>query len=109
MAPSDPRILALHKASADYADTWAPEDAARSTARRRAHEIACPVVSPGAGATLRLLARAVDARAVVEIGTGAGVSLLWLLEGMHADGVVTSVDFEAEHQVIAREIGRAHV
>lgn len=103
MAPTDPRYLALQKASAEYADGWVPENPARATARRRAHEIACPVVTPGAGAVLRVLARALDARAVVEVGTGAGVSMLWLLEGMHPDGVITSVDFEAEHQVIARE------
>jgi predicted O-methyltransferase YrrM len=40
---------------------------------------------------------------VVEIGTGAGVSALWLLDGMHPDGVLTSVDIEAEHQLIAKD------
>ena len=45
----------------------------------------------------------VDAHAIVEVGTGAGVSGLWLLRGMQADGVLTSVDTEAEHQRLARE------
>jgi predicted O-methyltransferase YrrM len=45
----------------------------------------------------------VDARAVAEIGTGAGVSGLWLLSGMRSDGILTSVDVEAEHQRLARE------
>ena len=44
-----------------------------------------------------------DARAVVEIGTGTGVSGLWLLRGMRPDGVLTTVDIEAEHQRLARE------
>ncbi|ABL80723.1 O-methyltransferase, family 3 [Nocardioides sp. JS614] len=44
-----------------------------------------------------------DARAVVEIGTGTGVSGLWLLRGMRADGVLTTVDIEAEHQRLARQ------
>ena len=44
-----------------------------------------------------------DARATVEIGTGAGVSGLWLLRGMRADGVLTTVDIEAEHQRLARQ------
>jgi predicted O-methyltransferase YrrM len=44
-----------------------------------------------------------DARAVVEIGTGTGVSGLWLLRGMRPDGVLTTVDTEAEHQRLARE------
>lgn len=43
------------------------------------------------------------ARAVVEIGTGTGVSGVWLLRGMAPDGVLTSVDNEAEHQRLARE------
>ena len=103
MAPTDPRILALHKASWDFADAWAPEDEVRANARAKAHDIGCAAVSPGAGSLLRLLAQAIDARNVVEIGTGAGVSALWLLEGMNSYGVLTSVDSEAEHQVIAKE------
>ena len=44
-----------------------------------------------------------DARDVVEIGTGCGVSGTWLLRGMRRDGVLTSVDVEAEHQRFARQ------
>jgi predicted O-methyltransferase YrrM len=40
---------------------------------------------------------------VVEIGTGTGVSGLWLLRGMRPDGVLTTVDTEAEHQRLAKE------
>jgi predicted O-methyltransferase YrrM len=40
---------------------------------------------------------------VVELGTGAGVSSLWLLRGMRADGVLTSVDHDTEHQRLARQ------
>jgi predicted O-methyltransferase YrrM len=61
-------------------------------------------VQPGAGAALRLLAAAVAARAVVEIGTGTGVSGLWLLGGMRPEGVLTTIDVEAEHQRMARRI-----
>jgi len=45
----------------------------------------------------------VGARSIVEIGTGTGVSGLYLLRGMADDGVLTSVDLEAENQRIARE------
>ncbi len=44
-----------------------------------------------------------QAKAVAEIGTGTGVSGLWLLRGMSPDGVLTSVDLEAENQRLARE------
>ncbi|TIC81654.1 O-methyltransferase [Nocardioides sp. GY 10127] len=59
-------------------------------------------VGPGTGAALRFVAAALDSRAVVEIGTGTGVSGLWLLRGMRPDGVLTTVDIEAEHQRQAR-------
>lgn len=65
------------------------------------------MVSPGTGAALRLLAAAVDAKAVAEIGTGTGVSGIYLLEGMRPDGVLTTVDPEPERQQCAREAFRA--
>jgi len=58
---------------------------------------------PGAGAVLAVLAATLQARAVVEIGTGAGVSGLYLLRAMADDGVLTSIDVEVEHQRAARE------
>ncbi len=74
-----------------------------STARARAHEVGVTPVGAGGGATLRFVASLVQARAVVEVGTGTGVSGLWLLRGMRRDGVLTSVDLEAEHQRLARD------
>ncbi len=60
-------------------------------------------IGSGGGAALRFLAALIDARSVVEVGTGTGVSSLWLLRGMRPDGVLTSVDLEAEHQRLARQ------
>ena len=51
---------------------------------------------------MTFLASAVRARAVVEIGTGSGVSGLALFAGMQPDGILTSVDIEPEHQRAAR-------
>jgi predicted O-methyltransferase YrrM len=79
------------------------EDDVLAAARARATELGCVPVGPGAGAALRLLAATLSARAVVEIGTGTGVSGLWLLRGMRRDGVLTTVDVEPEHQRAARE------
>jgi predicted O-methyltransferase YrrM len=59
-------------------------------------------VDPPTGAALRLLAAAASAKAVIELGTGAGVSSLWLLSGMRSDGILTSVDAESEHQRLAK-------
>lgn len=62
---------------------------------------------------LRLLAASVSAQAVVEIGTGAGLSGAALLAGMTPDGVLTSIDIEAENQRVARDtfttLGYDHV
>jgi predicted O-methyltransferase YrrM len=61
-------------------------------------------VPSGTGAALRLLAAAGAAKAVVEIGTGTGTSGLWLLQGMRADGILTTIDVESEHQRMAKRI-----
>lgn len=81
---------------------WQPEDAPLQAARQRAAEVGVGAVDAPTGAALRLLAAATSARAVIELGTGAGVSSLWLLRGMRPDGVLTSVDAETEHQRLAK-------
>ena len=81
---------------------WQPEEPPLLAARQRAAEVGVGAVDPPTGAVLRLLAAAASAKAVVELGTGAGVSSLWLLSGMRPDGVLTSVDAEGEHQRLAK-------
>lgn len=86
-----------------YAEEFAPESEPARLARVRAAEFGLEPVSTGTGAALRALAAAIGARSVVEIGTGTGVAAAWLLEGMAEDGVLTSIDVEAEYQRAARE------
>ena len=90
-------------ASREYAESFGAEDQALVAARARSEEFGCEPVTAAAGNALRFLAATLDARAVVEVGTGAVVSGLWLLAGMRADGILTSVDTEAEHQRAARQ------
>lgn len=90
-------------ASWTYAEEFVAEDEVLAAARSRANEVGVTPISPGVGTALRFLASVLDARAVVEIGTGTGVSGLWLLRGMRSDGVLTTVDIEAEHQRLAKE------
>jgi predicted O-methyltransferase YrrM len=87
-----------------FAEAYAAEDVVLQTARGLADELGLTAVTPAAGSVLRLLAAAGSAKAVVEIGTGTGVSGTWLLRGMRADGVLTTIDLENEHQRIARRI-----
>jgi predicted O-methyltransferase YrrM len=73
-------------------------------ARAASRQLALTPASQGVTSALTFFARLISARAVVEIGTGAGVSGLALLRGMASDGILTSIDLETEHQVAARQI-----
>jgi predicted O-methyltransferase YrrM len=86
----------------EHVDGYLPEDETLVTARARAREYGVPAISNAGGAALRFLAATLQAKAVVEVGTGAGVSGLCLLSGMAADGVLTSIDIEPELQRAAR-------
>ncbi len=90
-------------ASREYAEAYLAEDTVLQAARHRGAELGCVPIGPGGGAALRFLAAATNARAVVEVGTGAGVSGLWLLRGMRPDGVLTTVDRDPEHQRAAKQ------
>lgn len=87
---------------AGWLSDWQPEDAPLQAARARAGEVGIGAVDAPTGAALRLLAAAAGARHVIELGTGAGVSTLWLLRGMRPDGVLTTVDSDGEHQRLAK-------
>ena len=84
-------------------EQYLPEDEPLRNARRRGEDVGATPVGPGGGAALRFLATALRARTVVEIGSGCGVSGIWLLRGMVPNGVLTSVDVEPENQRLARE------
>jgi predicted O-methyltransferase YrrM len=96
-------MSAQKPASWAYSEEFITESEVIEQARHRGEELGCTPVLPGTGAALRLLAAASGARAVAEVGTGAGVSGLWLLEGMPKDGILTTIDVEAEHQRAARK------
>ncbi|MBX6371346.1 MAG: O-methyltransferase [Acidothermus sp.] len=87
----------------EYAEGFIGEDDVVRAAAARGRELGAVPVLPGVGAMLRFLAAALQARAVVEVGSGCGVSGVWLLRGMHPEGVLTSIDTEAEHQRLARQ------
>jgi predicted O-methyltransferase YrrM len=93
----------LNETSLAYAESFHPENDVTAAARARGHELGCVPIGPAGGATLRMLAVATGARSVVEVGTGAGVSGLYLLAGMADDGQLVSIDVEGENQRAARE------
>ena len=73
-------------------------------ARARAHalELGATPVSPAVGAQCAVIAASSAALNIVEIGTGAGVSGLWLLHGSPR-AVLTTIDSEPEHLGAARQ------
>jgi len=86
-----------------HAEGSISEDAVLAAARERAVEIGAAAVTPAVGALLSLLAKLSGAKAVAEVGTGAGVSGLWLLSGISDDGVLTTIDVEPEYQRLAKQ------
>lgn len=90
-------------ASWAYTEDFVGETLALEAARARGSALGAVPVLPGVGAALRMLAAVCRARTVVEIGAGAGVSGLWILEGMPADGVLTTIELEPEHGRATRQ------
>lgn len=89
--------------SRTFAELFIPESEHATAARDRADQLGCVPIGQGAATALTFLAAAVQAKAVVEIGTGAGVSGLHLFAGMAPDGILTSIDLEAENQRAAKQ------
>ena len=104
-APTTRRVARRSRAESivAHAERSISEDAIVAAARERAVDIGAGAVTPAVGALLSVLAKLTGAKAVVEVGTGAGVSGLWLLSGMREDGVLTTIDVEPEHQRIAKQ------
>jgi len=72
--------------------------------RARAHalELGAAPISPAVGAQCAVIAACTNAQSMIEIGTGAGVSGLWLLHGSPR-AVLTTIDSEPEHLGVARQ------
>ncbi|MBU1250661.1 MAG: O-methyltransferase [Actinobacteria bacterium] len=84
-----------------YVEETTVEPDVIARARAQSVEQGIDAVSPATGAQLALLCGAVDAQSIIEIGTGLGVSGLWMLNGApHAH--LTSIDLEADHHEVAR-------
>lgn len=99
-------MATLGAQSHEFAESYVAEDHVLTAARARSAEVGLTSADTGTGATLRLLAAASGARSAVEVGTGAGVSAIWLLRGMRPDGVLTTIDLEPEYQRVARQTFR---
>lgn len=84
-----------------YIDDLALEDTTIAGARDAADELGVTPVDPSVGALLALTTATLAAGAILEIGTGTGVSGLWLLRGAPT-ATLTSIDTELDHHSHAR-------
>ncbi|MFK4728125.1 class I SAM-dependent methyltransferase [Agromyces mediolanus] len=94
--------MSEHDLNWKYVDDAVVESDAIVRARQQSLELGIDPVSPAVGAQLALLAAASRAEAIIELGTGVGVSGLWMLRHARA-AMLTSIDTETEYQQHARQ------
>ena len=85
-------------------DLFEPPDEVLDAALAASRDAGLPPinVSPVQGRLLHLLARAVGARQVLELGTLGGYSTIWLARALPPDGRVVTLEAEARHADVAR-------
>ncbi|OFI38383.1 methyltransferase [Arthrobacter sp. SW1] len=73
-------------------------------ARRSAVDAGLPAieVAPNAGKLLKLLVQLSGARRVLEIGTLAGFSTIWMAQGLPDDGQLVTCEYLPKHAEVAR-------
>ncbi len=85
-----------------FVEEFLEEPVSLLKARARADELGIECVTPATGAQLAFIASALGASAIVEAGTGAGVSGLWLLSASDKS-VLATIDTEPEFQAAAKQ------
>lgn len=85
-----------------FVEDYAEEPAHIAQARHHAEQLGVESVTPATGNQLALISLLTRAKNIVEAGTGAGVSSLWLLSASK-DSVLTTIDNEPEFQDVARK------
>jgi predicted O-methyltransferase YrrM len=87
-----------------FDDLLIGSDPALEAALRASAEAGLPniQVAPNQGKLLNLLARAIGARTILEIGTLGGYSTIWLARALPPDGRVISLEIDPRHAEVAR-------
>lgn len=80
------------------------DDAALRAASEAATRAGLPeiAVSPAQGRLLFVLARAIGARRMLEVGTLAGYAAIWLARALPSDGRLVTLEIDAERADLAR-------
>lgn len=85
-----------------FAEDFIVESPAIAAARQLSLENGVDPISPAVGAQLAVIAAATNAGTAIEIGTGLGVSGLWLFAGAPRV-ILTSIDIELDYQQSAKK------
>ena len=87
-----------------YADLLVRPDVALEAALEASDAAGLPTIAiaPNVGKLLNLMARAMGARRILEIGTLGGYSTIWLARALPADGQLLTLDFDPKHTKVAR-------
>jgi len=91
-------------------DLFVPPDPALDAALQATADAGMPLinVAPNQGKLLQVLALALGARTILEIGTLAGYSTIWLARALPAGGRLITLEVDPKHAEVARaNIARA--
>ncbi|HVB38632.1 MAG TPA: O-methyltransferase [Vicinamibacterales bacterium] len=70
---------------------------------REGRDQGLPIVDPEVGGLLRVLATAIGARRMLEVGTAIGYSGIWLAGALPADGMLMTMEVNPERAAVARK------
>ena len=91
----------------DYLLHITPErDSVLESMERYAREQAFPIIGPLVGRTLYLLSRILQAKSILELGSGFGYSAYWFGKAVGRDAEITCTDGSAENAERAQEYFR---
>jgi len=98
---SDPRWARVDRY---LEDLFTPADAALDAAIASAATAGLPSIQVSAtqGKLLHVIARAMGARRILEIGTLGGYSAIWLARALPADGRLVTIELDPRHADVAR-------
>jgi predicted O-methyltransferase YrrM len=79
------------------------DDPVLSVVQQKSIEEGLPAiaVSPAQGKLLQLLARSINAKRILEVGTLGGYSTIWLARAVPSNGEVVTLELERKHAEVA--------
>ena len=85
-----------------FAEEFVSESDEIAAARVQSIEFGVDAISPATGAQIAVIVAATGASSIIEIGTGVGVSGLWMFAGA-PQATITSIDSEPDFQQAAKK------